>query len=217
MTDAAGRPHANVWIRMALGGVFAAVLAACGNVTGGGANGEVETYMSGNADRGSSSMVSEAAAPRPALAPVAGLAFEGQVTVKASLELLQVGGATIDLTPAGPVTATVDLDGVQEPRISTAVVPAEPYDSVRVVFTEVSADVSAGLEIGGQPFTGLITVDLSAGSLAVVRPLDLMVRDGGLAAFLLDLDADGWIPLADAGTRTVAPADFAAAVSISRR
>jgi hypothetical protein len=196
--------------------VCAAAVAACGNVTAGGV-GQVETYMSGNDSASSPSAVGRAGTEGPAAAPLAALSFEGDVTATASLELLSVLGQAIDLTPLGPVTATADLEGTQEPRIAEEVVPAGGYESVRIVFTQVSAEVSAGLEIGGLPFTELITVDLSGGSLEVIRTVDLDVPDGGVAAFVVDLNADAWIPLADASTRTVDPADFAAAVRVSPR
>lgn len=216
MRDRSGRPGARTWIRRVRLMAAAAAVAACGNVTAGGATGDVETYMSGNGSRSSPATASRAAPDGTTPAAVA-LTFVGDVTATASLEIRQAGGPTVELTPLGPFTATADLEGTQEPLVADEMVPAGRYDSVRIVFTQVSADVTAGLEIGGVQFAGLVTVDLPTGGLEVVLPLDLDVPDGGLAAFVVDLNADAWVPLADAATGTVDPADFAAAVAVSLR
>jgi hypothetical protein len=172
--------------------------------------------MSGNGDAGGSPASMRGPA-RSAMFAIVGAGLEGQVTVTATVQLLHSSGPVMDLTPSGAFVGTADLEGSQEPLVASEIVLAGQYEAVRIMFEEVTADVTGGLEIDGLPFVGQVTVDLSGGDLLVMRTLDLDVLEGEQAAFVIDLDADAWVPLLDVLTGTVLATDFASAVSVSLR
>jgi hypothetical protein len=85
-----------------------------------------------------------------------------------------------------------------------------------VTFTQITVDVTGGLEIGGVSFTGPVTVDVGSG-LEVTRSMTVVLDEDGLIELLVDLNADSWVPLVDVPTRTVSAADFAGALTIMER
>lgn len=205
---------------------LAVAAAGCGNVTAGGVTGDTEVYMSGDADGSgaapaprqtsgpSAEGTPQAAPPQPT---VVGAGLEGDAQVTASIYLTSAGGADVPLTPDGPVTVTLDLAGAQQPRVAQRAVTLGSYTGLRIVFTDVVATVTGGLEIGGVAFTGPVSVDLGSGSLTVERTLSLTVREDQTLAVLVDLDAPTWLDLLDPVTGTVAGADFAGAVGVAVR
>lgn len=204
----------------------ALALAGCGNVTAGGVTGDTDIYMTGDADGGGAAAAPERAPRTQAdttpettapLGAVVGAGLEGEVQVTADLYLSDAGGAPVSLTPDGPVTVTLDLAGAQEPRVARQAVTLGSYDGLRVVFTDVVADVTAGLEIAGVTFTGPVTVDLGGDALTVERTLTLTVDPDRPLAVLVDLNAAAWLDLLDPVTGTVTGADFAGAIQVSVR
>jgi hypothetical protein len=233
MTDIRHRPSQRLVRRAStrpgLTLLCAAALGACGNVTAGGF-GEAEVYMSGDAEGGQPTAVgttrssavggAEEGSVPPPVQQIVGAGLQGDVEVTASFFLGRGGGSLVQLTPDGDVTVSSDLGGMQAPKAADQVVPADSYGEVVVVFTEVTAHVTGGLEIDGVPFAGSVTVDLGSGGLDVTRAVAIVIEEGGLAEVLVDLNADGWIPLLDVltpTTGTVAAEDFAAAVTITER
>lgn len=212
------------WTRPALVLLCAVAPGACGNVTAGGV-GETEVYMSGDAS-GPTPTTSPSFAvvgePEPPPGPgpllqIVGAGLEGEVEVTASLFLVAEGGSRVELTPGGAATVTVDIAGADEPRVLREAVPATSYEAVVVVFTDVTAEVTGGLEIGGVPFTGTVEVDLGGGDLEVTRSLDIVIPDGAVASLLVDLNAADWVPLVDILTGTVTAQAFAGAVAVTER
>ena len=205
--------------------LLASVLAygGCGNVTAGGV-GEADVYMTGDSGEPPASAPEPSRAvgpaegatpPSPAVVILAGL--EGDLDVTAALFLRSDGGELVPLTAAGPVSSTLDLAGSLEPRVALASVPAGTYDALTVRFTDVTADVTGGLEINGLPIMGLVEVDIGGASLDVTKPLALVIDDGESVQLLVDLNADLWVPLLDLVTHLVAAGDFAAAVTVGLR
>jgi hypothetical protein len=205
--------------------LLASVLAygGCGNVTAGGV-GEAEVYMTGDSDAPPATApepsrvvgpADVATAPSPAVVILAGL--EGDLDVTAALFLRSDGGDLVPLTAAGPVSSTLDLAGSLEPRVAVASVPAGTYEALEVRFTDVTADVTGGLEVDGLPFVGPVEVDIGGTSLEVTKPIALVIDDGESVEILVDLNADLWVPLLDIVTRLVAAGDFAAAVTVGVR
>lgn len=204
--------------------LIAALAAACGNVTAGGATGQAEVYMSGDADESAPAAAPgslDVGAPsRPTHLPqgvIVGAGLEGEVQVTATLYLRTTAGSLVELTPAGPVTETVDLAGVDEPRVASEVVPEDTYAGVRIVFSDVVANVTAGLEIGGLPFTGAVTVDLGGETLVVDRDVTLTIGPDQPGAVLVDLNAAAWLDLLDPIGGTVDGADFESALEVTTR
>ena len=195
-----------------------ALLAGCGNLTAGGF-GEAEVTASGNAESGPSAPTGPAPAtvqeestvgPRPVGA--AG-ALVGTLDVELTLFLDAADGSSVALHSGGAVLAQLDLAGGEE-RIALRQVPVGAYDALRMVFTSVEADVVSGLLIDGLPFPGPVSVTLSGGALAVVRPLAVEVREDERVTLLVDFDADAWLTEVDPLTRTVAGGVFAAEVDV---
>jgi len=206
--------------------LLSAALGGCGNVTAGGVTGEAEVYMSGDAERGGTSTAAILSSPKGGgpSAPgastagvIVGAGLEGDVQVTASLYLRRAGAPLIDLTPAGAVTVTLDPGGAQEPLVADEVVPGGSYQGIRIIFTDVVAEVTGGLEIGGVPFTGAVRVDLAGDGLVVDRTLAITVGDDQPVALLVDLGSDVWLNLLNPLSRTVAAADFANAVEVTLR
>jgi hypothetical protein len=201
--------------RSALGLLCGVTLAGCGNVTAGGVS-DAEVYMSGDASPQAAPAASEGARPAPARIGILTGVLEGDVDVDARIFLRRVGGVLVPLTPAG-LSVTLDLAGVQQPLVADISVASGSFDAVVVRFTDVTAQVTGGLEIGGIPFVGSVSVDLGGPSLDVTELLTLELADEEEVELLVDLNADGWIPLLDVLTGLVAAADFAAAVAVSER
>ncbi|MDH3270205.1 MAG: hypothetical protein OEN56_02660 [Gemmatimonadota bacterium] len=207
-------------------------LAGCGNLTAGGF-GEAIVVMSGDApDDGASPQTSNAqsaspqsssvvSSPRPfdsaALVSSPGPSShddspEGEVEAEFSLFLVAGDGDLVPLTN-GDIRVRVDLEGVEEPQIASRSVTATTYTGLRMVFTEIEAEVDAGLIIGGEPVTGPIDVEIDI-VLPVTKPLDLEIGDGERVEILIDLNAERWLLAVDPVTKTVDAQVFAELVSV---
>lgn len=215
------------WIGPGVALLLAVGMGGCGNVTAGGFT-DADVYMSGDTDGGGSSGAAvsperpaeegPAAAGGPSAtgpsATVVGAQLEGEVQATLSLYLLREGDAPFELTPAGGISTTVDLAGAQEPRVVSATIPAVDYSGVRMVFTEVTAVVTGGLEIGGVPFTDSVSVTLGGPELTVDRVVSLPTDEQTGLSLVVDLNSATWLDQLDPLAGTVAAADFADAVGI---
>lgn len=207
-----------------------AVLTACGNLTAGGI-GEATVVMSGDAPDEStapqSAIVSQPAKTQswePAgtdlgtsdPAPTDHDDAEGQLEADLTVYLVSAEG---ELTPVtdGEVEVRLDLDGVEEPEIGSRTVNATSYSALRMVFTEIEAQVEAGLIIDGQPVTGPIDVEIDDVTLTVEKALSLEVADGERVELLIDLNAESWLLAVDPVTNTVDAQTFADLVTVRVR
>jgi hypothetical protein len=194
-----------------------ALLAGCGNLTAGGF-GEAEVTASGNAE-------SEPAPTGPARAAmphgstvgpqpvgVAG-ALDGTLEVELTLFLDAADGSAVALHSGGAVLTELDLAGGTD-RVALDRVPVGAYGALRMVFTSVEADVLGGLLVDGLPFIGAVTVALPGGTLTVVRPVAVEVREDERVTLLVDFDADAWLTEVDPLTRIVAGGVFAAELDV---
>lgn len=195
--------------------------AACGNLTAGGATGEARVLLSGDA-----AMVSTVGAvtastlqwPANELVPFAAVAHgggpmladsteaeddpEGEVEVEFRMYLVAASGALVELTE-GEARVRVDLEGVREPEVASQVIEAATYSTLRIVFTEISAEVDAGLIINGIPVTGEIRVEIEDLSITVDRSLALNLGADEMVELLVDLNAASWLQAVDPVTGTV--------------
>lgn len=207
-----------------------AVLTACGNLTAGGI-GEASVVMSGDAP-------DESTAPQTAIvsqpasiqswqpagtdtsssgpAPTDHDDAEGQLEADLTVYLVSAEG---ELTPVtdGEVEVRLDLDGVEEPEIGSRTVTATSYSALRMVFTEIEAQVEAGLIIDGQPVTGPIDVEIDDVTLTVEKSLSLEVAEGERVELLIDLNAESWLLAVDPVTSTVDAQTFADLVTVRVR
>ena len=194
--------------------LFAMLAAGCnGELVGGGVR-DVDAVATGD---GSSTGGSASAGPVLSLAPGGTAAFQssgvsGIVNFTARVELVRDGSA-VSLHPS-PASASVRTDGGDTVQVAGRTVPQGRYGVARVTFTSVTANVSAGLRIGGVALTGRVDVAIPAGQGVVVEmPVDLGDADDD-ATLLIDLDASTWLSAADPATRIVPAAAFRSAVRL---
>jgi hypothetical protein len=188
--------------------------AACGNVTAGGFTGEATVIVSGDADTLSTAAASAPARTGPDLGPAASShdEAEGEVEVEFLAFLVAEGGAPLQLGRE-EIRVRVDLRGRTEADVvDRQPIPATRYSELRLVFTEIDAEVE-GLVIDGEPVTE-VRVELEDLSLLVTRPLDLDVTPGSTAELVVDLNTLAWLEAVDPLTGTVDESVFADLVNV---
>lgn len=193
----------------------ASAFAACGNLTVGGQEGEVEVTVSGDAPEGAAS-----GAAQGAWGDAAAVARqddddepEGEIEVEFQLFLVTEGGRSVRLTDQD-LRVRVDVRGQQEADVLRRTVDATDYAELQVVFTDIEVEVESGLIVDGVPIVGEIDVELEDGSVTVARPIDLTVPEGGTVQLLIDLNTTTWIRAVDPDLRRVAQAIFRDAIRI---
>ncbi len=201
----------------------------CGNLTAGGARGEATVAVSGDAPEESS----QSSVVAPELATVSGSAtdpslqvsgpigvggpVEGQVKATLRVFLEGADGERIALLDENE-QAEVDIQGASEVTLGRSELDVGVYPRIRVVFTDIEADVRSGLEIAGQVLKGRITVggeDLD--SLAVEIDRQVEIREDDVAELLIDLNSTAWLNAANPALKTVATAKFREAVNVQVR
>jgi len=202
-------------------GVLAA--AACGNVTVGGLTGEATVVISGDADSLSLATLATQLTPRPAtlVAPSEGPLrspedeAEGEVEVEFLAFLVAESGGVLQLGRE-EIRVRVDLRGRDEmDAIDRQLVPATLYTELRLVFTEISAEVE-NLVIGGVPVFE-VHVELEDLSLLVTRPIALDVTPGSLAELVVDLNTPAWLAAVDPITGAVDETVFQDLINVEVR
>jgi hypothetical protein len=205
------------WLRPVLVLSASIVVCACGNLTAGG-YGEADVFVSGDAEDPAPPPTMYAA-PTPISAPL--LAddddeAEGEVEVELELFLVTDAGDPVRLG-RDELRVRVDLQGVEpehavvRQRLSA---PAR-FTGLRMVFTEIHAEVEAGLVIDGVPILGEVHVELEDVHLEVVRPIDIDLLEGETVELVLDLNAPAWLAAVNPITRTVDETVFASLVSVA--
>jgi hypothetical protein len=192
--------------------------AACGNVTPGGV-GEATVEVTGNVPQSTPT-------PAPALGGVAAQLSEpattdsideaeeaeGQVHVRFLVSLVAESGSETRL--GEEIEVEVDLQGADGPEVARELITATRYTELRLVFTEIKAEVEGGLIINGVPVVGELHVELEDVSLLVTRPIDLDVEDGESVAILVDLNAPAWLTAVDPLTLSVDETVFADLINV---
>jgi hypothetical protein len=191
----------------------------CGNLTAGGI-GEATVVVSGDADPVLQVPLQAALLPS---VPAATSheeedddAPEGEVEVEMELYLVSEAGDPIRLG-FDEIRVRVDLGGETEADAVRWNVPATRYIELLVIFTEIEAEVDAGLIINGEEVTGAIDVDLEDVTLPVSRAIDLDIADGASVEVVLDLNAPAWLQAVDPATGLVDESVFAALVDVAVR
>lgn len=205
-------------------------LIACGNLTAGGI-GEASVAMSGDApDDGSAPQTAVVSQPSSIQswqptgtgldssgpAPTDHDDPEGQLEADLTVYLVSAEGELTPITD-GEIEVRLDLDGLEEPEIGSRTVAATGYTTLRMVFTQIEAQVDAGLIIDGQSVTGPIDVDIDDLTLTVDKALSLEVADGERVELLIDLNAESWLLAVDPVTSTVDAQTFADLVTVRVR
>jgi len=196
-----------------------ALTGGCGNLTAGGI-GEATVVVSGDADP--VLQVPFQAALLPSVPAATSHeeedddAPEGEVEVEMELYLVSEAGDPIRLG-FDEIRVRVDLGGETEADAVRWNVPATRYIELLVIFTEIEAEVDAGLIINGEEVTGAIDVDLEDVTLPVSRAIDLDIADGASVEVVLDLNAPAWLQAVDPATGLVDESVFAALVDVAVR
>lgn len=141
---------------------------------------------------------------------------EGEVEAEFGLYLVRDDGALVALTDED-VRVRVDLEGVEEPQVAAQLVEVAVYTGFRIVFTEIEAEVDAGLIINGEPVTGPIDVELEGPDLVVDRPIALDLDGEDVVEILVDLNAADWLQAVDPMTATVEAQAFAGFIEVTVR
>jgi hypothetical protein len=142
---------------------------------------------------------------------------EGTITFRARVYAQASGGGWVELTNGAAQQATVDAAGRGAAAVfASSQVDASTYSRVRVVFEDVHATLSSGLQVSSGLLTGSVYVGAQSGStITVERQVSARVSSGGSTQVLLNLNADAWMNHASATTHTVSEADFASAVQVA--
>jgi hypothetical protein len=191
----------------------------CGNLTAGGEDGEAAVVVSGDAPSAPAAVQGLPSAAIPTvLTPAAraddgGEEPDGEVEVAFRLYLVGPNDRVVSLSD-DEVRVRVDVRGRQEADVVRRRVPAVHYDALRIIFTEIKAEVDSGLIIDGVPVVGEVRVELENASITVDKAIDLDVAEGGSVELLVDLNTETWLRSADPDLRRVAQAIFRDAVTV---
>ena len=192
------------------------VLAACGNLTGGGF-GEVNVSVSGDLEPPLPSPL-VGAVNAPASSPIlrADSVDEAEGEIEIDFQIFLVNGIGRRIRLGGEeLRAKVDVQGVRlDESVSNWPIVAERYTELRVVFTKIQVEVESGLVIDGVPIVGEVHVELEDISLEVVRAIDLDVQEGENVELILDLNTRAWLAAVDPVTRAVDETVFASLIDV---
>lgn len=207
--------------------LFLALVGGCGNLTSGGF-GEVEVVLIPDAVEGLAeaarmalSTGPQAVFPMAATGPVSdvpaasegpaateGEAIEGILTVWVR-SFVRRGDQDWEELTDGFQQLTLSLQDPEPAEVARRSLPEGSYEAVRTVFTRVHAQVIRGLDVNGEPVTGLIRVDLGPeGTLTVVDPVSIEVREREVVRLALEMQSRVWLRLVDAVQRRVAGDEF---------
>ncbi|HEX2095011.1 MAG TPA: hypothetical protein VHG28_21610, partial [Longimicrobiaceae bacterium] len=127
--------------------LLALLAAGCGREVVVGGQKEVETKAVGDGTpEGSAALVPDVGGR---LSASAAAVPRGTLTFVSTISLVAEDGRVFPLTDA-PQTTRVRIEGTDQATVSVKRVPAElRYTRARVVFRQVSGDVTAGLLVGG--------------------------------------------------------------------
>ncbi len=200
--------------------IWAAALAmglgACsGDSTGPGGSGDATMQVAAVGDDGgaaASRAPADGGAPR-----FAQTTAQGTVDFRARVYVQSQTDGWVELTNGTASAVQVDASGAGGARVfSTSRVNAGSYARVRVVFQDVRANLSSGLQVSTGLLTGQVQVDAESDAQVVVeRQVAAGVSTGGTTRLLVNLNTDVWMNRASATTRTVSESEFASAVQVT--
>lgn len=190
-------------------------LAACdGDVTGSG-SGDARLQV---AARGDDAPASQSVSATDGAPSYTHTTAQGTIDFRARVYVQSSTSGWVELTNQAASTASVAASGHGEAvAFASSRVQAGSYNRVRVVFEDVDANISGGVQIStGGLLTGSISVNLeSDGQVVVEREVNVTASSGATTQLVLNLNADAWLSRASATTRTVAEAEFRNAVQIT--
>jgi len=184
-------------------------LAACDGATAPEGAAEVRTEVYGDSE------ASQESASPTSTSSSSGQA-EGEVEFRARVFVQAANGSWSEITN-GMTQQKVRVDSSGKGRIlASGRVASTGFTRVRVVFEDVRADISAGLQLGTGLLTGEIRVG-GSGQTTVEREVHFQARTDASTRLVIELNAQQWLSRADASSRTVSEAEFKSAVAIRTR
>lgn len=195
-------------VRTALALVLALAAAGCGGEAVAGGQRDVTVDATGD---GAGASPERRVDPRTSRSAAA--AVQGTVDFAARVRL---NGGTV--VPVGSLASVrVRADGGDTARVVAGRVPGSAYATVRLVFYDVTAQVTGGLLVGGTPLTGQVEVEIAPGDSLVVERTIVAGAGGGDIRLLVDLNSAVWLAAANPTTRVVAATVFRNAVQVESR
>lgn len=198
---------------MMLAGVLALGLGACDAGSTGSADGTATMTVAARGDD---------APPSASTSPAEGSTYsqtsaQGSIRFRARVYAQAAAGGWTELTSEAAQRATVDASGRGDAVVlATSQVDAGSYTRVRVVFEEVTTDLSGSLTVSTGLLSGQVVVEMgSDGQVVVERAVRVGASAGATTRLVVNLNADAWLNSASAQTRTASEAAFAAAVRVS--
>ena len=209
---------------------WAALTAGCGNLTAGGVA-EAEVTVSGDAPDQASGADTYRPPSLAGVLPWSGLgasarsAAVGLAAAQARNDEPEGEFGIFLVTAEGPVIALdeevrvrVDIRGRTEVKaVRRRTIPAATYSAIRVVFTEIEAEVEEGLVVGGRPVEGPVEVDLEGESLLIEKGPEFDVPPGAAVDVLIDLNSTAWLRAAEPARKRVARNIFRNALQLRVR
>lgn len=193
----------------------ALLLAACdGDATGTG-SGDSRIQVSARGDDAPASQsVQSADGGAPSFTHTSA---QGTIDFRARVYVQSSTSGWVELTNGAAGQGTVDASGHGSAvAFASSRVRAGSYNRVRVVFQDVDANVSGGVQIGSGLLTGSVSVNLeSDGEVVVEREINVAASSGATSQVVINLNADAWLGQANATTRTVSEASFRNAVMVT--
>ena len=202
-------------IKGTLAAALVMALAACsGDATGASGSGDAQMQVLARGDDAPPSQSVSAQDGAPSFAETTA---SGTVDFRARVYVQTSTSGWVELTNGAAGQGTVDAGGRgQAVAFASSRVQAGTYSRVRVVFEDVDAHLSSGLQVGTGLLTGSISVNMeSDGQVVVERQVSVQARSGAAAQLLINLNASAWLNSANAQTHTVSESEFRNAVAIT--
>lgn len=202
-------------ITTTLAAALALTLAACDGDATGSAGGDAQLQVTA---RGDDAPASQSVSPTGMAPSYSHASAQGTIDFRARVYVQSGTSGWVELTNQAASAASVAASGHGEAvAFASTRVRAGSYSRVRVVFEEVDANVSSGLQLStGGLLTGSVSVNLeSDGQVVVEREVNVSARADATTRVVLNLNADAWLSRANAQTRTVAESEFRNAVRIT--
>lgn len=142
---------------------------------------------------------------------------QGTVTFQARVYVQSTTSGWVEITNGVAGQGTVDASGHgQALAFASSRLEAGSYNRVRVVFEDVEANLSTGIQIGTGLLTGSVSVNLEGdGQVVVEREVTVTATDGATSQVLINLNSGAWLSTTNVATRTVNEAAFRTAVQVT--
>lgn len=193
---------------------LALVLAACDGDATGAAGGDAQLQV---AARGDDAPAAQSVSPAEDGASYTHTSAQGTIDFRARVYVQSSTSGWMELTNGAAGSARVAASGHGEAvAFASGRVAVGSYNRVRVVFEDVDANLSAGLQLSTGLLTGTVSVNLeSDGQVVVEREVNVSAGAGAASRIVINLNADAWLNSANAQTRTVSEAEFRNAVRVT--